>query len=1428
MPKKLLGQLLTIITIAVSLGIFAQQTLLFAAPPIPIPENIRTKIDPRLLHALSAEDARPQAVIIRMKTPAALPARLNLPDDVVARRSIIRQTLQTLAESSQQGVRNVLAQAEAAGQASDIRPFWILNAVAATAGRDTILTLAARDDVAFIRPDEIISLPPFSTDETGRTGTAPEWGVAKISADAVWQSLGIDGSGVVVANVDTGVDFAHPALKSRYRGYQSETLPPVNTGNWFDATGAGATYPVDTNGHGTHTMGTMVGQNGIGVAPGARWIAVRAFDQNGGAQESWLHAAFQWLLAPDGNPALAPDIINNSWSNSNGSTSAFADDVSNLLAAGIISVFASGNSGSEPGSVGAPGSYSNALAVGATDSDDVIAYFSGRGPSPWGHIKPEVSAPGVKVVSSLPGGTYAAYSGTSMATPHVAGTLALMKQAAPTLSFTAAVQILTATAQSAGTPIPNNDYGWGRIDALAAVQLAMNAGTVGGRVTDTVTGAPVWFADVTFTPRTAGLTATTATDANGDFQRGLLAGDYTVSVAAFGYADASRPNVAVVTGTVITENFALSPLPTGIIAGQVTDADSGSPLTATITVDNTPISVTVNGGYALNLPAGSYSVTVTAWGHRVGHATGISVSVGQTTRRDFALPSAPTILLVDSGAWYNDSEIDFYRQALDALNYPYHLRRIVNLPADVPLSSTLRNYDVVLWSSPLDSPGYVGANNAVTDYLLSGGNFLVSGQDVAFFDGGGSLFFFAPYFLDLLRANFLYETDVTTVTGITGGIFDGLSLDIAGGDGADNQRTPDVIALTTEDYGSPQLVYPDGATAGQTVGRCLPYRAALLPFGVEGVNTAADRAAVLGRALDWFVSPRVAVGLDVSPAVETRVGDAGETVTHTFRLFNPADGGITDTLTIAPGSHQWNTNLLTTSVQLAPCQIAWVDFTVDVPANAPANARDTITLTVQSTTYPTLTAYITRTTKSPAPLLLVDDDRWYDFEGAFTQSLTAAGFTFDVWRVQGQQSPAQGTPPLAILNRYPQVVWFTGYDWFDPLKPEEEATLKAYLDGGGRLAFSSQEYLYQLPDHLPSDFARTYFGVDEHSEILTSTRITGVAGSPIGDGLGPYPLDFPPGYQNWTDSITPTAAARPMFLGDSGLPNSATNFGTVTGTWHTAFFAFGPELIPEPQRTDVLRRTVGWLSWLGQSTVTADKTAAPAGDTITYTAVLRNDGLSAVETVFTATFPAPLTLVPGSATGGATEASGQVIWRGIITPGQPVSLTYRALVDAPLPYGTPARQISWITLPADNITFDRTPMVGINTADWAKTTLTANRSRAAIGDILTYTLRLENSGFASAPMVTVTGNIPSHLRPLAAQNGGDIITTANTARVEWRTPVTQFAAVTLSLQTQVISVPYPFTFPLTLAMDDGYTADNRWAVEVWVEPYQTYMPLIFK
>jgi subtilisin family serine protease len=122
----------------------------------------------------------------------------------------------------------------------------------------------------------------------------------------VWAVLNISGTGVVAANMDTGVDWQHPALRGSYRGYNPKGLPN-HLYNWFDATNEQAQYPYDGYGHGTHTMGTLAGTGGIGVAPGARWIAARIFDSQGYAYDSWIHAGFQWILAPGGDPAQAPD-----------------------------------------------------------------------------------------------------------------------------------------------------------------------------------------------------------------------------------------------------------------------------------------------------------------------------------------------------------------------------------------------------------------------------------------------------------------------------------------------------------------------------------------------------------------------------------------------------------------------------------------------------------------------------------------------------------------------------------------------------------------------------------------------------------------------------------------------------------------------------------------------------------------------------------------------------------------------------------------------------------------------------------------------------------------------------------------------------------------------------------------------------------------
>lgn len=346
-----------------------------------------------------------------------------------------------------------------------------------------------------------------------------EWGIQKIGADLVWEEYGAKGSGVIIAGQDTGYEWEHPALKNSYRGWDGNNVE--HDYNWHDAIhdfdaahttqdnscGLDVMEPCDDNGHGTHTMGTMVGKaenEQIGVAPEAKWIACRNMERGWGTPSTYIEC-FEWFLAPtdlDGNNpdvSKSPHVINNSWGcpESEGCNpdnfNTMKMVVDNLKAAGIMVVVSAGNGGSNGcGSVSNPAAiFENSFSIGASDSNDTLANFSSRGAVIADgslRIKPNVSAPGVSVRSSTRGGNYGSASGTSMAGPHVAGVVALMISANPKLAGQVD-QIETILEQTAipisarsvnecnGTTlsdIPNNIFGYGRIDAYAAVKAAIN------------------------------------------------------------------------------------------------------------------------------------------------------------------------------------------------------------------------------------------------------------------------------------------------------------------------------------------------------------------------------------------------------------------------------------------------------------------------------------------------------------------------------------------------------------------------------------------------------------------------------------------------------------------------------------------------------------------------------------------------------------------------------------------------------------------------------------------------------------------------------------------------------------------------------------------------------------------------------------------
>jgi uncharacterized repeat protein (TIGR01451 family) len=419
-----------------------------------------------------------------------------------AKGRAVYDALRTVAQRTQAPLRTWL---DAHG--AEYRSFYIVNMLAVRGDAALALALTKRPDVArlaanpSVRADLPIHEP--STAATPSAVASIPWGVAQINADDVW-ALGVTGQGIIVAGQDTGYDWDHPALVDQYRGWNGATV--IHDYNWHDAIhsgggscGADSPEPCDDYGHGTHTLGTMIGDDGlgsqIGVAPGAQWIGCRNMNVGVGTPATYAEC-FEFFLAPyplggdpftDGDPTKAPHVINNSWScpvSEGCDVDSLRDVVENTRAAGIVVVVSAGNSGSACSTVNTPPALHDAsFTVGATDVSDQIASFSSRGPvtvDGSGRPKPDVAAPGVNVWSSVPDGGYGYKNGTSMAAPHVSGLVALLWSAWPHLignvdlteriiQETARPWVNTACGGDADGH-PNNVYGWGIVDALAAVR----------------------------------------------------------------------------------------------------------------------------------------------------------------------------------------------------------------------------------------------------------------------------------------------------------------------------------------------------------------------------------------------------------------------------------------------------------------------------------------------------------------------------------------------------------------------------------------------------------------------------------------------------------------------------------------------------------------------------------------------------------------------------------------------------------------------------------------------------------------------------------------------------------------------------------------------------------------------------------------------
>jgi len=532
----------------------------------------------------------------------------------------VRRLLLDTATTSQAGVRNLLDNTDA-----DYQSFWIANRVKVTGSSKLLDALAERPEVATIEELKTYKLPEFTPAAANAAPNAVEWGVDRINAPRVWTELGTRGEGIVVANIDTGSQFDHPALVSKYRGNLGGGTFDHNY-NWFDPSNICPTdAPCDNHGHGTHTMGTMVGDDGagnqVGVAPGARFIAAKGCE-SGNCSDAALLASGQWIIAPtdlngaNPRPDLAPDVVNNSWG-STGFDPWYQAIVDAWNAAGIFPAFSNGNDGPSCNSSGSPGIYNNSYSSGAFDINNVIASFSSRGPGLNGDIKPNLAAPGVNVRSSIPGG-YGLSSGTSMASPHTAATVALIWSASPAtrgdlgatqaLLDTTAIDVNNTTC--GGTAADNNVFGEGRLDAFAAVSAAPRGalGALSGTITSG--GSPLAGATVV---ADGPITRTTVSAADGTYSFPVLSvGDYEVSASKFGYTTATG-NATVTEGATTTLNLDLVQAANATVSGTVTSGGAAV-AGAAVQLLGTALQTTTNaaGFYSITAPQGTYELAVSS------------------------------------------------------------------------------------------------------------------------------------------------------------------------------------------------------------------------------------------------------------------------------------------------------------------------------------------------------------------------------------------------------------------------------------------------------------------------------------------------------------------------------------------------------------------------------------------------------------------------------------------------------------------------------------------------------------------------------------------------------------------------------------------------------------------------------------------------
>jgi subtilisin family serine protease len=1011
---------------------------------------------------------------------------------------------------------------------SDFKTFDGLNAISITANEDTINSLAQclLPKAKLINNFEFKALP-VKVDNEKETNNQDLWNLEDIGAKDLW-SKGFTGKGVKIAVLDTGIDTEHPALKNKLV-------------NWAEFSPTGSmvsdSKPYDSDGHGTHVSGITAGGSlsfPLGVAPDAN-LAVGLVIPRGGGTFAQILGGLEWVLDPDNNPSTddAPKVVNMSLG-AIGYYKTWTEVFEKLLSHNILPVCAIGNEGD--GLSSSPGNSPNAIGVGAYDENSEAAIFSsGNDKITWEeeglsatYVKPDISAPGVQIYSSVPGGKYEKWSGTSMATPHVTGAVALLMQAFPLASAYDIMHFLKDGATDTGKAGTDSRYGFGKLNLTNSYQLLSESKRVYGNIANYRNGFSLYNSD---------LNLPIYVDKNGNYSTYLLPSSYKV--------DLNYKGKLIKTTIINVKNGNLNmdiqaPSEKRIqFEGVIKSENSNEPLKAKIFVGEDQYESLDNGRFSLNLDS-IETVTIFASGYESKDIDLIDVKGYLNIRL-----KKSSILLIEGVSPYiavtNPPRLarNYYFEALNSINKSY---TYIDASKIFLNFSDLKNYGSVIYFC--DS-GNMSSEEEIefAKYLDNGGRLLITGRLILTIEN----YYRQTFLNDYFNVSSKESMSFPSVCGYEKSEdFKDFLFSLSGDNGANNQETCDVITVGDSNIVEPILQYVEykkDKYAGIKVANGI-YKGVLLGFGIEGIGSKTQRVALLNGIMDWFESSKkldcilpsdsnFRINVIREDNKQFSIFTKGERFSinnlepYKYRFVFEGYGYQISQYEIDLRNYDvcqlelhpeksplYNVNISLKDIDLdsAFANIIYMGKSINLIEFNPKNVLSLslplgyfeILIVAKEFTPKVVRTKVDNSTdlnfevkmeKNPKKVLVVDDSKTGDYitdnylrtGDTYSKTLSMSRIDYDMWIVS-----KDGNPTFFNYLPYSTVLYVTGRNSYALYEKADRDEIAKYLNNGGNIAISGNTFHLTMRD---TKYLEDYFGVTEKISNIRESTLIGSAGT---------------------------------------------------------------------------------------------------------------------------------------------------------------------------------------------------------------------------------------------------------------------------------------------------------------------------------------------